>query len=204
MEIKDRIINHATALFMRNGIKSVSMDDIAASMAMSKKTLYKWFENKDQIVLATMEQHLAKVQSECQGVVGQSANAVDEMVHITDWVEQQVIGVHPGIFFDLQKYYPAAWQLFATHKSTFILKQLTQNLQRGMAEGLYRPDLDVEVLARLHLAQIDLMFNPEVYPPGQFAPQRVSRVFDEHFLLGVATLKGHKLINKYRHVIEEE
>jgi AcrR family transcriptional regulator len=204
MEIKERILNHSATLFMRNGIKSVSMDDIAASMAMSKKTLYKWFENKDQIVLATMELHLSKVQGDCEAMAGHAATAVEEMMRLTDWAEQQFSGLHPGIFYDLQKYYPAAWQLFVAHKSTYILAQITQNLRRGMAEGLYRPDLDVEVIARMHLSHIDLMFNPELFPPAQFSAQRVRRVLDEHFLLGVATLKGHKLINEFRHVMEEE
>ncbi|GAB3297087.1 TetR/AcrR family transcriptional regulator [Hymenobacter humi] len=204
MEIKERILNHSATLFLRNGIKSVSMDDIATSMAMSKKTLYKWFENKDQIVLATMELHLDKVQGECASMAGHAATAVEEMMRITAWAEQQFSGMHPGIFYDLQKYYPAAWNLFAAHKNNFILAQISKNLERGMAEGLYRSDLDVDVLARMHLAQIDLMFNAELYPPGQFVPQRVSRVFDEHFLLGVASLKGHKLINEFRHVTEEE
>lgn len=204
MEIKERILNHSTMLFMRNGIKSVSMDDIAASMAMSKKTLYKWFENKDQIVLGTMKQHLGRVQGECEAMAGHAATAVEEMMRITAWAEQQFSGLHPGVFYDLQKYYPAAWQLFVVHKSTYILAQITQNLQRGIAEGLYRPDLDVEVIARMHLSHIDLMFNPDLFPPALFGAQRVRRVLDEHFLLGVASLKGHKLINEYRRVTEEE
>ncbi|UOQ97893.1 TetR/AcrR family transcriptional regulator [Hymenobacter sp. 5317J-9] len=204
MEIKDRILNHAQALFMRNGIKSVSMDDIAADMAMSKKTLYKWFENKDQIVMATMNRHLNQVQGECTAVAGPAANAIEEMLTISRWADEQFSNVHPSIFNDLKKYHPAAWDLFGQHKNTFILDQITRNLRRGMAEGLFRPDLDVEVLARLNLAQIELAFDPVLYPPAQFSPMRVNRVFDEHFLLGVATLKGHKLINDYRQVTENE
>ena len=204
MEIKDRILQHAQTLFMRNGIKSVSMDDIAADMAMSKKTLYKWFENKDQIVLGVMSQHLDKAQSECASVAGQATNAVEEMLNISQWADQQFGGIHPSIFHDLKKYHPTAWGLFGAHKNTFILSQISQNLRRGMAEGLFRPDLDVEVLARLSLAQIELAFDQELYPPAQFEPVRVNRIFDEHFLLGVATLKGHKLINDYRHVTEAE
>ena len=204
MEIKERILQHAQTLFLRNGIKSVSMDDIAADVAMSKKTLYKWFENKDQIVLAVMTGHLAQVQGECTAVAAPAANAVEEMLTISRWAEEQFGGIHPSIFHDLKKYHPAAWALFGAHKNNFILSQITQNLRRGMAEGLFRPDLDVEVLARLNLAQIELAFDSMLYPPAQFNPVRVNRVFDEHFLLGVATLKGHKLINAYRHVTETE
>jgi AcrR family transcriptional regulator len=204
MEIKERILNHSTTLFLRDGIKSVSMDDIAASMAMSKKTLYKWFENKDQIVLAVMSKHLSKAQGECTTVAAGAANAVEEMLTISRWADEQFSDIHPSIFNDLKKYHPAAWDLFGEHKNTFILDQITKILRRGMAEGLFRPDLDVEVLARLSLAQIELAFDPLLYPTSQFSPVRVNRVFDEHFLLGVASLKGHKLINAYRHVTEEE
>ena len=204
MEIKDRILNHARALFMRNGIKSVSMDDIAADLAMSKKTLYKTFINKDEIVQAVMSTHLSKVQGECTQVAGRATNAVEEMLNISQWADQQFNNIHPSIFHDLKKYHPAAWELFVAHKGTFILDQITQNLRRGMAEGLFRPDLDVEVLSRLSLAQIELAFDPALYPPEQFGLARVNRVFDEHFLLGVATLKGHKLINDYRHITETE
>lgn len=204
MEIKDRILNHAQRLFIRNGIKSVSMDDIAADMAMSKKTLYKWFENKDQIVQATMNQRLDRVQCDCAVVAGSAHDAVEEMLLLSKWADEQFSGIHPSIFNDMKKYHPAAWELFKAHKNTFILAQITQNLRRGMAEGLFRPDLDVEVLARLNLAQIELAFDSELYPAAQFSPLRVNRVFDEHFLLGVATLKGHKLINHYRHITEAE
>ena len=70
--------------------------------------------------------------------------------------------------------------------------------------GDYDSASDVDVLARLNLAQIELAFDPDRYPPAQFSPVRVNRVFDEHFLLGVATLKGHRLFNKYQHITEEE
>ncbi len=204
METKDRILTRAAALFLRNGIKSVSMDDIATDLGMSKKTLYKTFTNKDDIVLAVMTDHLCKAQGECARFAGTSADAVREMLDISAWADEQFGNVHPSIFYDLRKYHPNAWALFSTHKSTFILEQITRNLRRGIAEGLFRSDLDVEVLARLNLAQIELTFNPDLYPPAQFAPNRVNKVFDEHFLLGVATLKGHRLFNKYQHITEEE
>jgi AcrR family transcriptional regulator len=204
METKDRILTRAAALFLRNGIKSVSMDDIATDLGMSKKTLYKTFTNKDEIVQGVMSTHLCQVQDECAQVASHTADAVQEMLTISAWADQQFSNVHPSIFYDLKKYHPTAWELFRAHKSGFILEQITRNLRRGMAEGLFRADLDVEVLARLNLAQIELAFDPELYPPTQFAPIRVNKVFDEHFLLGVATLKGHRLFNKYQHITEEE
>ncbi|MBC6699748.1 TetR/AcrR family transcriptional regulator [Hymenobacter puniceus] len=204
MEIKDRILQAAEALFMRNGIRSVSMDDIATHLAMSKKTLYKWFENKDQIVLGVTKQHLGMEEAECCRMFAAAPHALDELFQMINWAKRQIQDVHPGIFYDLRKYYPAAWALWEQHKNTFILEKIGANLRRGMAEGLYRADLNVDILSRLHLAEIELAFNADLFPPKQFDASTVHFTFLEHFLLGVATLKGHKLINEYRHVTEEE
>ena len=204
METKDRILTCAAALFMRNGIRSVSMDDIANELGMSKKTLYKSFTNKDEIVLAVMSTHLCQAQGECSRFANSATDAVQEMLTISAWADQQFSNIHPSIFHDLRKYYPSAWALFSAHKNTFVLDQITRNLRRGIAEGLFRADLDVEVLARLNLAQMELTFNSDLYPHTEFAPKRVNKVLDEHFLLGVATLKGHRLFNKYQHITEEE
>lgn len=204
MEIKDRILQHAQTLFMRNGIKSVSMDDIAADMAMSKKTLYKWFENKDQIVQAGMSKHLDGTQCECTSMIETATSAIDELFRMMEWTKQQFSNVHPSIFYDLQKFHPGTWQLWLAHKNEFILAQIIQNLRRGITEDLFRADLDVDVMARLRLSQIELLFDSDVFPPRQFGNERVSQALLEHFMLGVATLKGHRLINQYRHVTEEE
>ena len=204
MEIKDRILNHAQQLFMRNGIKSVSMDDIAAHLAISKKTLYKWFENKDEIVQATMSRHLDSTQHECKTMIDGASSAIDELFQMLTWIKQEFSNVHPSIFYDLKKFHATTWQLWQAHKNEFILSQIVANLRRGIAEGLFRADLDVDVLARLRLAQIELQFDPDLFPPREFANERVSVALLEHFMLGVATLKGHKLINQYRNVTDEE
>ena len=204
MEIKDRILRHAMLLFMQKGIKSVSMDDIAASMAMSKKTLYKWFANKDEMVHAVMAQHLLESQHDCEQVQAQATSAVDELFGMMNWMRQQFSEVHPSVFYDMQKFHPTTWQLWLDHNQEYILAQITDNLRRGMSEELFRADLDVPVLARLRLAQIELAFNPDVFPPRQFDVQRLQQVIIEHYMLGIASLKGHKLINDLRHVTEAE
>lgn len=204
MEIKDRIIRHAHALFLQNGIKSVSMDDIAASMAMSKKTLYKWFANKDEIVHAVMQRHLSETQHDCEQLQSRATSAIDELFAMMEWMRRQFGEVHPSIFYDMQKFHPATWQLWISHKHEYILTQIVDNLRRGIAEELYRADLDVEVLARLRLAQIELAFNADIYSPRHFDVRRLQQVILEHFMLGIASLKGHRLINSYRQVVEEE
>lgn len=203
-EVKDRIIDAASGLFMRNGIRSISMDDIATKLAMSKKTLYKWFANKDQIVQAALQRHFSQEEGSCDLTFPKAANALEEMFQLMQWHEQLLSELHPSIFYDLQKYHPQAWALFEEHKNTFVLQKVVENLQRGMAEGVYRADLDIEVLSRLRLAEIELCFDATVFPHRQFELPRLHTACLEHFLLGIASLKGHKLINAYRQLTEAE
>ena len=199
IEVKARILHTAQALFMRNGIKSVSMDDIAGELAMSKKTLYKWFANKDEIVHGMMEQHLHSSEGECHCMANTAENALDELFKLMEWSRQMMTDIHPSIFYDLQKYHPRTWQLWLAHKEEFILRNITANLRRGVAEGLYRADLDVDVLARLRLHQLDLVLNSGAFPARRYNLLEVSTICSEHFMLGVASAKGHALINHYRH-----
>lgn len=179
------------------------MDDIATHLAMSKKTLYKWFSNKDEIVQAAIQKHLSD-ESECGHAHPQADNALEEMFQLMQWHRQFLGELHPSIFYDLQKYHPQAWAMFEEHKNTFLLRKVVENLQRGMDEGVYRSDLDVAVLSRLRLAEIELCFNPDIFPHRKFELLQLHTVCLEHFLLGVASLKGHKLINQYRQVTEAE
>lgn len=204
MEIKEKILLTAFKLFMRNGIKSVSMDDIALNMGVSKKTLYKWFENKDQMVLAMIQEQITGMEGDCCSFATSAGNAIEELYSIMDMVRQKMAGMHPSVFYDLQKYHQAAWQVWNNHKNKFILAQIYDNIKRGMAEGLYRQDMDIDIVARLRLAQIDDVFNPELFPPDKFDLHKVQIATLEHFMMGIASLKGHKLINKYKEVIEKE
>jgi AcrR family transcriptional regulator len=196
-DTKDRILLGAQQLFMRRGIKSVSMDDIVAALGISKKTLYKWFETKDQLVQAVMSGHLIHSEGDCRRMAQEAENAVHEIVLMMKWTKQEHSDVHPGIFMEMKKYHAAAYEQWHRHKFEYILKQIEQNLRRGIAEGLYRAEIDVPVLARLHLGAIDVVMDPDLFPPRQFPTARVMHVTDEGFLRSVVTPAGLDMMNRY-------
>ncbi len=196
-ETKDRILLGAQQLFMRRGIKSVSMDDITAALGISKKTLYKWFETKDQLVQAVVCGHLLHSQGDCERMATESDNAVHEIVLMMKWTKQEHADVHPGIFLEMKKYHGGAYEQWQRHKFDYILAQIEKNLRRGITEGLYRPEIDVPVLARLHLGAIDVVMDIELFPPRQFQTVRVMQATDESFLRSVVTPAGLDLLNRY-------
>ncbi|MFD1184841.1 TetR/AcrR family transcriptional regulator [Pontibacter rugosus] len=203
-EPKCRIMRAAFGMFCQCGIKSVSMDDIAQYLSMSKKTLYKWFKNKDQVVYESTSDYLSRVQQDSMCCISKADNAIDELFQVLTLTKEVFSNMHPSIFHDLQKYHGDAWQLWMEHKNNFMLEKVRENIRRGMAEGLYRKDLDVEVMARMRLALIELIFRKDIYPPHQFEISRTQLAVLEHYMLGMATLKGHKLINEYKQITEEE
>ena len=204
MEVKDKISKESFQLFCRRGIKSVSMDDIAAHLSMSKKTIYKWFQNKDQVVDAALRIYLFDMNTDCSQISTQASNAIEELFTIMQMIRQKMAGVHPVVFYDLQKYHPEAFKVWTTFKNEVLLQQILANLRKGVAEGFYRSDFDLEIIARLRLLQVEHAFNPDFFPPDQFNLQQVQLTILEHFMLGIATIKGHRLINALKQVTEEE
>ncbi|MFD3001329.1 TetR/AcrR family transcriptional regulator [Pontibacter toksunensis] len=204
IDIRSKILEAAFGMFCQRGIKSVSMDDIAQHLAMSKKTLYKWFKNKDQVVYEALANYLQFVEKVCQSDVERAGNAIEELFHAMEMTKKIFTSIHPSIFHDLQKYHRDSWALWKQHKTGYILELIKQNMYRGMKEGLFRQDLDVETIARLRLVMIEMPFDAELFPPYEFNIAKVQKDSLEHYMLGIATLKGHKLINEYKHIIEEE
>lgn len=205
LEIQERIVFKSDELFRKYGIRGVTMDDIARQIGVSKKTIYQFFPDKDELIMAVTRFNLDANENEVKCCSGMEAdNAVDEMIKAIDSLTNMMQGYNPVMFYDLQKYHPKAWQLFADFKNTFLFNTILANLERGIREGLYRNDFDLEIVALMRLEQIDMVFRLEVFPPARYQITKVMAQLTEHFLYGVVTLKGHKLVNNYRNLKEEE
>lgn len=204
METKDRILQAALELFFRFGIKSVTMDDIAKHLAMSKKTIYQFFRDKDEVVHTLLEKELKRDMDDFTQIAVTSANVVEEVFNHMKKMHQILNNINPNIFYDLRKYHPKTWQIFHDFRNTFVHRQVADALDKGKKDGLVRPDVNSELIARLRVEEIDMSFNPAVFPPDQFRILEINIAMTEHFLYGICTLKGHKLINKYKQIVEEE
>lgn len=204
METKERILQGAEELFFRYGIKSVTMDDIAKHLAISKKTIYQFFEDKNELVETLMSIGLKKDECEFRQIQKDSENVIVEVFNMMKHMGNMFSKVNPNIFYDLQKYHPKAWLQFKEFKHNCMARMVEDSIERGIREGLVRTDLNAKVLARLRIEQVEMGFNSEVFPPDKFKLLDVQLAMIDHFLHGICTLKGHKMINKYKEVTEEE
>ncbi|HRH03930.1 MAG TPA: TetR/AcrR family transcriptional regulator [Bacteroidia bacterium] len=204
METQERIEFAAQELFYRFGIKSVTMDDIAKHLSISKKTIYSFFEDKDQIVSTLCKKDLHNRECKFTQIAEESKNAIDEILLMMKYMSEMFSGMNPNLFYDMQKYHPKAWKSFRTFKEEKVLKMVIENLKKGIEQGLYRKDMDIRIIAKLRVEQVEMAFNPVLFPPDKYKPVAVQMQLLDHFMHGISTLKGHKLVNKYKHLIEEE
>jgi AcrR family transcriptional regulator len=198
MEARERILFRASELFNRFGFKRVTMDEIAAKAGMSKKTIYQSFENKDEIVNAIVENHINQSACLCEDHCHNAENAVHEVFLNIEMVQKLTSEINPVLFEDLEKFYPAVFDKVHRHQHEFIFKKIQGNLKQGIEEGLYREDINIDILTRLRIETLFLPFNQQVFPFSKYNIMEVEAEIIEHFLYGIATAKGQKLIKKYK------
>jgi AcrR family transcriptional regulator len=200
LDIKGKILKGAEELFTKYGIRSISMDDIARHLAVSKKTLYQHFSDKEDIVTVTFKMHIDRHVVELEQIRLTAENAIDELAKISQCLKRTTQNTNPSLLFDLQKYHPKAWAVWMNHKNKFIRTSVVRNLKQGIDEGYFRPDINSEVLALVRLELIHLPFNEELFPRERFRLQDVLMQTFDHFVYGLVTDKGRKLYQKYREI----
>ncbi|RYZ31115.1 MAG: TetR/AcrR family transcriptional regulator [Chitinophagaceae bacterium] len=198
MEPKERILVRAHELFNKYGIRSVSMDDISAGLGMSKKTLYQYFADKEELVDACFSGVMEHNRHQCLADQKRAENSIHELFLAFDMTQEVFAEMNPSVLYDLQKYHPAAYKKFHEFKYGFLYKVITSNLEKGIKEELYRPEIDVDVLTRLRIESVMLPFNGDVFPNNRTHLIHIEQQIFEHFLFGLVTSKGQKLIQKYK------
>lgn len=197
MEPKERIAAKAEELFMQYGIRSVSMDDIANNLGMSKKTLYQYFADKDELVEAVVETHINEVEGDCIKCRTNATDAIHEIFLTMEHIMEEFKNMNPMLVYDLEKFHFKAYQRFKNYKDKFLLQMIRNNIEWGIKDELYRPDLNIDVLSKFRIESILIPFNVAVFPPGKYNLGHTSEIMIENFTYGLATIKGYKLIQQY-------
>lgn len=167
------ILERASAVYMRVGIKSVTMDDLSRELGISKKTVYKYFDDKSDLVRSIVEMKMEADRAICIDCINQTENAIGDLMQLSKLIAEHMGNINPSVFFDLKKYHSDAWQLMEDHRWGFVLNMIIANIKKGMKEGVYRDNLNPEVIGRLHVSSIDTLFNPKIFPWPQFTFQEV-------------------------------
>ncbi|MGZ3883103.1 MAG: TetR/AcrR family transcriptional regulator [Bacteroidia bacterium] len=204
MDVSVKILLGAQELFFKYGIKAITMDDIAKHLSMSKKTIYQYYKEKDEIVLRLVTEKIKQDECVFDKMHKEASDVIDEVFSMMKCMADSFGKINPVVFYELQKFYPEAWKKFKHFKEEFVRKSVEDSLRRGQEQEYVRKDININVLSRMRMEQVELGFNQDVFPTDKFNILDVQIAMVDHFLYGVCTLKGHKLINKVKQVKEEE
>lgn len=198
LEQKEKLLRGARELFMKYGLRSVSMDDIARQLSISKKTIYQYFEDKDDIVAAVAKAYMEEQRLQYDKIAIESKNAVEEMVEISVCLKENMRNTNPTVMYDMQKYHPKAWNEWHAFKQKFIRESIVRSLKRGMEQEHFRPELHIDIIATMRLEMVQIAFDQNMFPREQYNFPEVQAQLFEHFVHGILTDKGKKLYQKYK------
>ena len=186
----ERILSESLRLFKKNGIRSVTMDDVAKELGMSKKTIYQYFANKTELVEKVLSHMHDKERIPCIDKDTENMNAIDILLAVSKNVSIQLKDMNPINAYELQKYYPTIYREFIIRKRDHVFEQVKQNFAQGIAEGIYRNDLDIDLVARLYIQKLVDVHDPEFLESVNFGFEKVFLVMFDNHIRGIANPDG--------------
>lgn len=196
MELYSRILEEATQQFFRYGIRNITMDDIAAALGISKRTVYEVFKNKTDLVSSCMKE-LSKQQEEKHNeFIDKSENVIDTIFSFLQEGIKMMNSINPVFFSDLKKFYPSIAD--SIHQENLRTRnQLTfKLLNKGLEEGIFRKDINIPIVSRLFHEQINVLSDDKIFPREEFNHAEVFENLVINFMRGISTSKGIKIIDE--------
>lgn len=201
MKLETRICTKVEQLFLRFGIKSVSMDDISQALGISKKTLYQVVPNKAGLIKTILKRFLEEENVRINELKGVAQDPIHELILIAKHVASILKRMSPVAIYDLKKYYVEEWRAMESERSNLILMDIKNNLQRGMLQNLYRDDLDSDLLANLYLRMATFITDEKAFETPASKREQMYGEFVKYHIRGISTPKGIRLLNKYEHLL---
>ncbi|AZQ63481.1 TetR/AcrR family transcriptional regulator [Flammeovirga pectinis] len=196
-QLRIRIIEEARKQFQVNGLKRVTMSDISQAIGVSKKTLYTVFSNKKELVEATLSYHMEEDINYMEEVNELDKDAVFKLAKTFYYFYQRLRMVNPMTFMDMKKFYPEVWSKYECHKKGCFHDTLISIIKQGRTEELFYRDIDVELLVIMRMWQVETAFDHDYFPHDKFPLAKIQLEFFKHFIRGIATPNGVKLLDQY-------
>lgn len=194
--MREQIIHKSTELFLNLGFKSVTMDDIASEMGISKKTIYVHFKNKSELVDATTLNLFMVISKEIDAICDLEKNPVQEIYEIKQVVMNHLKNEKSSPQFQLQKYYPKTFKRLKDKQFEMMQSCVTENLKRGVFMGIYRSNIDVKFISKLYFFSLLSIRDNDLFPLKDTSMQYLLENFLEYHLRGICTEKGLSFLNQ--------
>lgn len=197
MKVKEKILDTATEMFLNYGFKSVTMDDIAQQIGISKKTIYTHFSTKTKLVQATGSHLLQTIAQGINEVKARKLNPVIENFEVKRFVNQHLKGEKTSPHFQLKKYYPKIFASLIEEQFKVLEDCVGENISRGIETGYYRSQINVPFVCRIHFVGMMGVKDKEIFPLEDFSEQDLAEEFLNYHLRAICTPKGIKTLEEF-------
>lgn len=184
------ILERANDLYMRYGIKSITMDDVASNLGISKKTLYKYVSDKDDLVGKAIDLQIEDIHADVNCHCNSNLNAIEELLLVSKIINQRIKKVNHGTVFDLKKYYPVHYERLVNARREKMFSCIIKNIVRGKQEGLYRNDLNDTIITKLQLSRIENIIDNDFFSIEEFTSSKFFQEIFVYHIRGIANQKG--------------
>ncbi len=199
--MKEDILRKATEMFLTIGFKSVTMDDIAAEMGISKKTIYQHFANKDELVEAVAMDLFAMISSGIDSIRQMELNPMGEIFEIKNFMMKQLKNENASPFHQLKKYFPKISETLKSNQYCKMEDCVQENLRRGIEMGLYRPEIDVDFITRIYYVGSSAIKDEDLFPRENFSISDLAEKYLQYHLRAIATPKGLQMLENLNNPI---
>ncbi len=197
-EKHQKIIEGAYRVFIENGIRSVSMDDVCRHLGISKKTLYQVVESKVDLLSKITAYIQEKIKTNIEEFQKMDLNAIDILLEMSKVSSERHIRINPIITHEFRKYYPMVYEEYIEGKKELVVNAIMHNLEQGIKEGLYRQDLNKEIVAYLYFQKIEEFHNLSKQESEDFSYQKIFKVMFENHIRGISNPEGIEYFEKQK------
>ncbi len=198
--MKDKIVSKASDLFLKLGFKSVTMDDIAGEMCISKKTIYKYFCNKEILIEESSTMVHAEIHKIIENIVAKNHNAIEENFEIRKMFKEMFQSFDSSQIYQMKKHYPEIHQKIIAREINECNIVFKQNIIKGIEQGLYRKEISIENYMKFYYT---LIFGIKEEISSEKEGQKIELEILEYHTRAMATAEGiielEKQLQNYNH-----
>ncbi len=193
-DLLNRVLEKSREVFMKYGVKSVTMDDISKELGISKKTLYTVIKDKNELIEKTSISISDGIFSTIGELLTRKLDPISELLEIENVVCDSITNFDPSVIHQFQKYYPAIHKKLYNRQKSAIIEMIKDNIKRGINDGLYRGDIDVNFIAHLDYSTSHNLINPDFFPSEEFEIRKIKHEYLIYHLRGISSYKGLSFI----------
>jgi TetR/AcrR family transcriptional regulator, cholesterol catabolism regulator len=196
MEQRERIIEEATQQFFRYGIRNITMDDIAAALGISKRTVYENFKDKTELVQTCMKMVSQKQEERNNHIISGTGNVIETIFIFMQEGIKMMNSIQPVFFSDMKKFYPKTWNTIHQENVKTGYNLTHKLLRKGLNEGFFRKDINIPIVSKLFHEQMNLISDEKIFPREEFDHAEVFKNLTINFMRGISTPRGIVIIDK--------